>query len=89
MPLKAVYDAVNATNTLTLNSAQFFGIITSEYRDQIIPVAASEEDWGTLILSAGLVRSPIPATTRPHLNSGDQKKTVCGPAGCFQSGMNF
>lgn len=50
---------------LTLNKLQFFGIITREYLAQIQPVAAKEADWDTLKVSAGRVRSPIPAITRP------------------------
>lgn len=56
---------VNATNKLTLNKLQFFGIITNEYLDQIVPVAAKDKHCDTLSLSAGLVKSPIPAITSP------------------------
>uniref|UniRef100_A0A182MS22 Uncharacterized protein n=1 Tax=Anopheles culicifacies TaxID=139723 RepID=A0A182MS22_9DIPT len=35
---------VPATNTFTEKRPQFLGMITSEYRDQMIPVAASEAD---------------------------------------------
>lgn len=69
------------TKILTLNRFQFFGMITKEYLDQIAPVAVREADCETLILSAGRVRSPIPAITRHHLQAGAQKKIVLGPAG--------
>lgn len=56
-----------ATNKLTLNKLQFLGIITREYLDQMHPVIARESDCETLSLSAGRVKSPIPAITRPCL----------------------
>lgn len=46
----------------------------------MVPVAAKLACCGTLIFSAGLVRSPIPAATNPHLKAGAQKNTVLGPA---------
>lgn len=69
------------TKKLTQNRFQFFGIMTNEYLDQIRPVAVSTPDWEVLSFSAGRVISAKPATTRPHLNIGAQKKTVFGPAG--------
>ena len=36
--------------------------------------------WEMLSLSAGLLRSFKPATTRHHFMTGAQKKTVFGPA---------
>lgn len=56
---------VAPTNTLTLNKLQFFGIMTREYLDHTIPVAASDEHWDMLSLSAGRVMSPILAITKP------------------------
>lgn len=60
-----------------------------EYRDQMIPVAASAVDCEALNFSAGLAKSPIPAITNAHLNDGAQKKIVLGPAGCSHSGRSF
>lgn len=48
---------------LTLNSGMFFGVITSEYLDQISPVAVSAMLCETLTCSTGLVRSLSPAIT--------------------------
>ena len=56
---------VSATNILTLNKLQFFGMMTSEYLDQIQPVAARERLCDMLSLSAGRCKSPIPAITNP------------------------
>ena len=52
---------VQATNILTLNKFQFFGVMTREYLDHIIPVAASAPDCLTLSLWAGLLASASPA----------------------------
>lgn len=54
---------VQATNMLTLNRFQFFGVMTNEYLDHIRPVAASAPDCLTLSLWAGLVTSASPAIT--------------------------
>lgn len=40
-------------------------MMTSEYRDQMIPVAAREADCGMDKLSTGRVKSPKPAITKP------------------------
>jgi len=40
-------------------------MMTSEYRDHTIPVAANAELCDMLIFSAGRVISPIPAITKP------------------------
>lgn len=74
---------------LTQNRFQFFGIMTSEYLDQIRPVAVSTADWEVLSFSAGRVISAKPAPTRPHLNIGAQKKTVLGPAGWLYKGLSL
>ena len=42
--------------------------MTSEYLDQIMPVAASAVDWVTLSFSAGRLMSARPAITRPWGN---------------------
>lgn len=39
--------------------------MTKEYLDQITPVAARAVVWAGLIVSAGLVKSAIPAITKP------------------------
>lgn len=39
--------------------------MTTEYRDQIAPVAARAEDWVTLSFSAGRFKSAKPAITKP------------------------
>lgn len=83
------YILVIATKTLTANRLQFFGMMTSEYRDQMSPVAASDADCGTDSFSTGRFKSPRPANTKAHLNAGAQKKTVFGPASCSQSGLSF
>jgi hypothetical protein len=57
---------VHATNTLTLNRFQFFGVMTREYLDQIVPVAASAPDCFKLSLWAGLFTSAMPAITRAY-----------------------
>lgn len=59
------YTLVKNTKILTLNKLQFFGFITREYLDQIRPVAARADDWAILSFSAGRVKSPIPANTKP------------------------
>lgn len=59
---------VAPTKTLTLNKLQFLGIITNEYRDHMIPVAAKAEHCDMLNFSAGRVISPIPAMTKPWKN---------------------
>lgn len=41
-------------------------MMTSEYRDHTIPVAANAEHWDMLIFSAGRVISPMPAITKPY-----------------------
>lgn len=46
------------------------------YRTQIMPVAASARFCETDSLSAGRVRSLIPASTRAHFIIGAQKNTV-------------
>ena len=46
---------VIASAKLTENKTQFFGITTIEYRDQIAPVAVSDNDWFNDSLSAGLI----------------------------------
>ena len=43
-----------ASAKLTENKTQFFGITTIEYRDQMAPVAVSDNDWFNDNLSAGL-----------------------------------
>ena len=43
--------------------------MTSEYRDQMAPVAASADDWNVLSLCAGLLISASPAITRPWNNN--------------------
>ena len=48
---------VIASAKLTENKTQFFGITTIEYRDQIAPVAVSDNDWFNDSLSAGLIIS--------------------------------
>lgn len=73
---------VAPTKTLTLNKLQFLGIITNEYRDHMIPVAAKAEHCDMLNFSAGRVISPIPAMTKPwknlelQLNERLKKKTT-------------
>lgn len=74
---------------LTLKRYQFLGMITREYLDQMVPVAARAVDWEADSFSAGRARSPRPAITSPHLKDGAQKKTVFGPAGWFQNGWNL
>lgn len=49
------------------------------YLDHIAPVIIRAAVWLREIVSAGRLRSPIPAITRPHLNVGAQKNTVVGP----------
>ena len=56
---------VPATNILTLNKLQFFGMITNEYLAHMTPVAANDPDCETLKVSTGRDKSPIPATTKP------------------------
>lgn len=56
-------------------------MMTKQYLDQINPVAVMTQDWETLSFSGGRVISENPATTKPHLKTGAQKKTVFGPAG--------
>ena len=56
---------------LTLKRFQFLGVITREYRDQIIPVAARAVDWVRLSFSAGLVMSASPAITRPWVGGAE------------------
>lgn len=77
------------TKKLTANRLQFFGIITSEYLDQINPVAINTADCPVLSFSAGLAMSANPAHTNPHFIIGAQKKTVLGPAGWLYNGLNF
>merc|ERR1719427_2305838 len=78
-----------AKKTFTLNKFQFFGMITVEYRDQIVPVHARDRDWPKLSFSAGRARSAMPAMTSPHLKEGAQKWMVCRPAGWFHRGRSF
>ena len=48
---------VIASAKLTENKTQFFGITTIEYRDQMAPVAVSDNDWFNDNLSAGLSKN--------------------------------
>lgn len=59
------YNAVKATNKLTLKRLQFLGVIASEYLVQMTPVTPSAADWLKDILLAGRDRSPKPAKTSP------------------------
>ena len=63
--------------------------MTSEYRDQIMPVAAKLADCEMDNWSAGRRRSLKLAMTRVHLNAGAQKNTVFGPAGWFHKGLSL
>lgn len=64
--LASCTDCDNPTNKLTANNDQFLGIMTSEYLDQMKPVAAKLADCDTDNLSGGLdTKSLSPAKTRP------------------------
>ena len=69
------------TKMFTANKSQFLGVITSEYRDHMKPVAVRAVDWVVLSFSTGRAMSAIPAITRAHLKAGAQKNIVRGPAG--------
>ena len=60
---------------LTASRLQFFGIITSEYLDQINPVARRVAST-VLSFSAGLAMPAGSAHTNPHFVIGAQKKTL-------------
>ena len=65
------------------NRFQFFGMMTIEYRDQIIPVAVSAVICDMLMFSTGRLMSAKFAPDSAHLNVGAQKWIVNGPAGCI------
>ncbi len=54
-----------AKKQLTEKRPIFFGVITSEYLAQIVPVANKDIVWFFESFSAGLAISDAPAATRP------------------------